>query len=525
MGVISTMTIRASRGTRLLVAAAFAWLGLALCAQAAHATYSKVTIVKVNNGGPAADTFTYHPVLSPATSDFSIKAGEANSATYQVECNVGSVCSRWNYPEESVTELPKANYTLTGIACYHTQGTNGFGSQPTGSSPADTDTTVAGSKINFKLNVWEWVKCYVTNTYDQGKLELKKSLVPATDAGRFDLHGEGPTQVDAHNVGDGGGTSQMVNVGTYKVSELASSTSPTKLGDYHSWVHCEDKAHPSRPSVDAASTYVGGIVVNKGDYWQCTFTNKRKPVGINIDKTGPATATAGDLVPYVLEVSNTGETSFAEQLVVVTDDLCQAPPALQAKNGDATPTTLDPGDHWTYTCSVQTQLGQTSVVNTGYVKGTDMSGQVAKDQSTATTTLTQPPTPQPPSTPVPPQTPTAQVVAPQQAVSPARATPGSARLRGPSGCPTRAAAAATVTGKRIVKVTFLVDNKKVKTLTKPNKSGGRWVLPLNIRRFAFGSHRVEARIEFAKSSGTAGKKLQLSFNRCRPSIVKPQFTG
>ena len=45
LGVISQMTIRASRGVRLFAAAAMAWLGLALCAQAAHATYGKVTIV------------------------------------------------------------------------------------------------------------------------------------------------------------------------------------------------------------------------------------------------------------------------------------------------------------------------------------------------------------------------------------------------------------------------------------------------------------------------------------------------
>ena len=66
MGVISQMTIRASRGVRLLLVAAMAWLGLALCAQAAHATYGKVTIVKVNKGGNASDKFTFHPDVQPS---------------------------------------------------------------------------------------------------------------------------------------------------------------------------------------------------------------------------------------------------------------------------------------------------------------------------------------------------------------------------------------------------------------------------------------------------------------------------
>jgi hypothetical protein len=113
---------------------------------------------------------------------------------------------------------------------------------------------------------------------------------------------------------------------------------------------------------------------------------------------------------------------------------------------------------------------------------------------------------------------------PQIEVSPARVSPGSAKLHGPSGCPTTSAVAATVTGKRIVKVTFYIDNKKVKTLTKPTKSGG-WTLSVNMRRIAYGGHRVRAHVEFAKSSGTAPKDIRLSFNRCHAGDVRPQFTG
>ena len=45
--------------------------------------------------------------------------------------------------------------------------------------------------------------------------------------------------------------------------------------------------------------------------------------------------------------------------MLVTDTLCQAPPALSSKSGDVSPLTFDPNDTWTYTCSVQTQEGQT----------------------------------------------------------------------------------------------------------------------------------------------------------------------
>jgi hypothetical protein len=58
------MSIRATRATRVFVAAALAWLGLALCAQAAHATHGRVQIVKVNQGGSPSDSFAFHLVLT-----------------------------------------------------------------------------------------------------------------------------------------------------------------------------------------------------------------------------------------------------------------------------------------------------------------------------------------------------------------------------------------------------------------------------------------------------------------------------
>jgi uncharacterized repeat protein (TIGR01451 family) len=225
---------------------------------------------------------------------------------------------------------------------------------------------------------------------------------------------------------------------------------------------------------------------------------------VGIAKTGPATALAGSLVQYTLTVTNPGDVAFADPLVVVTDTLCQAPPALSSKNGDSSPATFDPGETWTYTCSVQTQVGQTAVDNVADVKGTDQNGRSATAEAKFSTQLTQPQI----------------AVAPETVV---QVTPGTAKLRGPTGCPTRATTA-TVTGTRISKVTFYVDGKKFKTITRPD-SKGRWSLAINPKKFAFGAHKVRVTVEFAANSGTKTKTLQLSFNRCRPAIVKPKFTG
>jgi hypothetical protein len=297
------------------MAAALAWLGLALCAQAAQATYGKIQIAKVNQGGNPSDTFSFHPSVTPSASDFSIQGGQSSSAL-QIECNIDrpsapNECSKWGYPTLQVAEQPKPGYTLTDITCRFTQGSSDFGAEPTTSSPvkpaSEVTTDLATGTVSLKVHWYEWVKCWYTNT--------------------------------------------------------------------------------------------------------------KQP-----DTTTP-------------------------------------PP----------PTT----------------------------------------------------TPPPPTTTPPASQPAAN---PQIQVSPSRIKAGSAKLRGPSGCPTTHVVAATVTGTRIVKVTFYLDGKRVKTLTKPNK-GSRWILPLTVRHLAYGSHRVQAKVQFAKSSATKIKTMRMSFSRCGAAAAQPQFTG
>jgi hypothetical protein len=113
---------------------------------------------------------------------------------------------------------------------------------------------------------------------------------------------------------------------------------------------------------------------------------------------------------------------------------------------------------------------------------------------------------------------------PQIAVSPVRVRPGNAKLTGPTACATADVVVARVTGKRIARVTFYVDNKKVKTLRKPNR-GSTWALSMRLRGLQYGAHRVKARVEFAPSSQTKPKTLPISFSRCGSGAARPQFTG
>ena len=81
-----------------------------------------------------------------------------------------------------------------------------------------------------------------------------------------------------------------------------------------------------------------------------------------------------------------------------------------------------------------------------------------------------------------------------------------------------------MTGKRIAKVTFYLDGKKVRTVTHPD-SHGRWGLRVTPRTLPYGRHRLRVVVTFVAGSTTKSKTLSLSFTRCHAAVVTPKFTG
>src|SRR4051795_4617746 len=224
-----------------------------------------------------------------------------------------------------------------------------------------------------------------------------------------------------------------------------------------------------------------------------------QPPVIAIDKSGPASALAGTAVEYTLVVSDPGPTSFPTAKVAVGDAMCSAAPILVTKNGDSSPDFLNPGDSWTYSCSVSTQLGQSSVHNTGTVTGTDTNGKQASASDIADPVLSQP----------------------AQAVEPL--LPGVAQLRGPTGCISSATHVLTVRGSRIARVSFYVDGRYVGTRTKPNR-GTTYTVTVRGSRLARGAHRVIARVTYVPGTNPRTRTLTLAFARCARA-VQPKFTG
>ena len=262
--------------------------------------------------------------------------------------------------------------------------------------------------------------------------------------------------------------------------------------------HSDGEANPIVNTVTATGEDIHGNPVSDTDTHETLIVHP----AIDIEKTGPATALVGTALAYTLTVTNPGDVSFAAQEVVVTDPRCEAPPAGPNTGADATPSQLDPGDAWTYTCTAQT-TGQPpgTFVNTATVTGKDFLGKTVTDTDDFPTELTQ------------------QAVLPEPEI-----INGAARLRGPSGC-VKGPFRATVRGSRIARVTFFVDGKRFRRINAPNGEGTRFTVKINPRGRGFGVHRVTARVQFASASQTQTRTLRLSFQRCRKQVVRPRFTG
>jgi large repetitive protein len=260
--------------------------------------------------------------------------------------------------------------------------------------------------------------------------------------------------------------------------------------------------------------HIEGDSVAGGDHVVSNEDDASVPIyhpAIALDKTGPATATAGDKVDYLLTVTNPGDEGFAEATMQVSDPQCNGSPVtLVGKNGDTTPGSFDPGDVWTYTCSVQTNVGDTAIHNVAFVTAKDQfATAVGATSGNGVVTASDPA-----------DTALAQ---PQQAVEPTRITPGSARLSGPTGC-TAKAFNARVRGSQIATVTFVLDGKVVKTVKNP-KSTAAIQLRINPTKLRVGVHRLVVTVTFQSSSQTKPKTMRLSFQRCTKKLVSPRFTG
>jgi len=393
----------------------------------------------------------------------------------------------------SAVEAEHNHYRLTDVSC---DSENGSGDSDTRTA---TVTPVAG----------EHVTCTFENTKVNASIEIVKTGTPDV------VHdGDNVTFTYAvSNPSSNNGSVSDVTVSDDKCSPVKGPNSKSGGNDDNvldpgeTWIYTcttpakhsdEDSNHVITNVATASGKDEFGNPVSDQD----DDTTKVIHPAIKIVKTGPATAQAGDKIAYVLTVTNPGDTPLADSTVVITDQQCNGDPVtLVSKNGDASSASLDPGDVWTYTCSVQTALGDTGVENHASVVGRDPLGQVVDSAAAATTVLNQP----------------AQVVLPE------RVTPGAARLVGPTGCQSRVFNA-RVRGSKMATVTFVLDGKVIKKVTN-TKNAASIAVRIKPSSLRLGVHRLVATVTFQSGSATKPKTFRLSFQRCAKKLVAPRFTG
>ncbi len=100
---------------------------------------------------------------------------------------------------------------------------------------------------------------------------------------------------------------------------------------------------------------------------------------------------------------------------------------------------------------------------------------------------------------------------------------GTARVLAPTGCVTTNFDV-TVSGRQIRRVTFYLDGRKLRTLTRANR-GTRWVMAVRPNSLRRGSHRILAVTSFTAASGTPSRTMRVVFQRCGRVQAAPRFTG
>jgi hypothetical protein len=399
----------------------------------------------------------------------------------------------------------------------------GTGSAPGGMfhcawGPIDTATTT-------------WARGRDFGNYMPARIVVRKELEPTTDPGRFDLLVNQVIVVRA--AGHGSRRGRSVRPGSYTVSEAAvTGTNPL---DYSSTVGC--KVGTRRTQVRSGTVYEN-LQLLSGQRAVCTFTNVRiGAAAIAIDKTGPATAVAGETLRYTLYVTNPGYVPFPEASVRVSDPNCDDPPELVGKGGDATPRTLDRGDTWTYSCSRKTTTAAdctpSVVPNTATVTG-EAGGVSVSDEASITTSLTCPPTPPTPQPPPPqppaPQPPPPQPPAPPSPLVPPGPTPPNAGDAAQAGILVRQATRGCIRGRvprltfqgtRIARVQVFVNGnlrRRLTVQTLQRRVTPRVTLPP-------GSYRLAVRVTFQRGTGSPPVTFRRRIRICAAKAARPPFTG
>ena len=171
-----------------------------------------------------------------------------------------------------------------------------------------TNVAYSGS-FSVPVDTGQDIVCTITNAR-KPQLKVDKVLVPAADAGKFNLQIDGSTAGTGANVGNGGTTGFLdVTAGQHTIGETAMAG--TSLANYDTTYSCSVNG--------GTATTTSSVTVNAGQSGVCTITNTRKKVTVTTVKDFVGTPAPISISVAGQSKAITGDDSVSKQIEAGTN--------------------------------------------------------------------------------------------------------------------------------------------------------------------------------------------------------------
>ncbi len=461
---------------------------VAVAAPAAHAWHGTLVVKAVNTGGDPADAFSYSVKSAPAGTTltggaFTLTGGQSKTLTNIASGGEGGASS-WKAFVVAQTDDPRYD---TSVACAIDPVWDGLGKDGSVWAPA---YSAAGGEHRATVELRWWnnlaytTTCTVTNTRKAppATLTVTKRFIGAPANASVDLSVDGA--VRRSGATDGAGTGAVtVAAGTHTFGEAAPGGGPL---EGTAETTCFDGNGASVPATAGTGGRTWSVEVAGGAQVACTITNLHvgtititKVTDPPPDDDGPPKFSFSSPLDRFFTLSHgqrwektasPGSYTFSEQtrtgselVSIACDDAAQAAGAsvvnLAARS---VAINLQPGEHvtCTFTNHVESEIVATARPRT---------------------------------------------------LSAAAAVKG-ATLHGSTAACVDDVAIAEVRGKKVKRVMFYLDGRKVRYLHRTGK--GRFTLRQSVAKLAPGKHRIRANVRFTRRSGLPIAAMKLEFTRC-----------
>jgi hypothetical protein len=308
------------------------------------------------------------------------------------------------------------------------------------------------------------------------------------------------------------------------------SLTPSAAGTYYWVATYSGDANNTAPPPTACAIPAETVTVSPPSTSSFTLVKTQSLTSTGGFTTAPITASVGQTIYYQITVKNTGNTPLSLALV---DTMCTS---IAGPTGDISGGLLAVGGTATYTClHVVVAADFPTYVNVAQVTATPPGGPPLPPQRSSV--LANIPQPVTPAGGVSPCTVSKTTLTQTVKTLSSKKTSTTKAVRAKAAATATSQTKTVTTTNRLItailsdpnhgtdikSVTFSLDGRPIKTLTKPNLSGGRFQVQVQTKDTRYGAHRITAAVTMLCGPAQTNN---VSFMHALPAIkVVPHFTG